>query len=166
MLSCGFEISKKWKGKPEKKDGCCWVVYLNDKRFTIRTKEKKDGFCRVVDLNLQRNKRIWKVPKKKKEKKKKRKREKEKKKLSQYIVNRWRDSQWQRGHLRRVGGLLMHLILMAAILLFAYLKFCLSFLFLGYYKPWILYPLWYSNFLSLNWIELFCIELLLLLNCK
>ena len=62
-------------------------MYLNDKRFTIRTKEKKDGvdwivdlkftkkwkekwekkdgFCRVVDLNLQRNKRIWKVPKKK-----------------------------------------------------------------------------------------------------
>ena len=56
-------------------------MYLNDKRFTIRTKEKKDGvdwivdlkftkkwkgkwekkdgFCRVVDLNLQRNKRIW-----------------------------------------------------------------------------------------------------------
>jgi len=63
-------------------------VYLNDKSFTIRTKEKKDGvdwivdlkltkkwkgkwekkdgFCRVVDLNLQRNKRIWRVPKKKK----------------------------------------------------------------------------------------------------
>ena len=81
-------------------------MYLNDKRFTIRTKEKKDGvdwivdlkltkkwkgkwkkkdgFCRVVDLNLQRNKRIWKVPKKT---------NKKKKKLSQYIVNRLRDSQ-------------------------------------------------------------------------
>ena len=52
-------------------------MYLNDKRFTIRTKEKKDGvdwivdlkltkkwkgkwekkdgFCRVVDLNLTKN---------------------------------------------------------------------------------------------------------------
>ena len=65
-------------------------MYLNDKRFTIRTKEKKDGvdwivdlkltkkwkgkwekkdgFCQVVDLNLQRNKRIWKVPKTNKKK--------------------------------------------------------------------------------------------------
>ena len=91
-LNCGFEISKKWKGKQEK-DGCCRVVYLKCRRFANEKRdkkdgisqvvdlkltkklkgkwEKKDGFCRVVDLNLQRNKRIWKVPKKEKEEKKK-----------------------------------------------------------------------------------------------
>ena len=54
-LNCGFEIGKKWKGKREKKDGCCWVVYLKCKRFAKKKRKKKDGVSQVVDLNLTKN---------------------------------------------------------------------------------------------------------------
>ena len=54
-LNCGFEIGEKWKGKREKKDGCCWVVYLKCKRFAKKKREKKDGVSQVVDLKLTKN---------------------------------------------------------------------------------------------------------------
>ena len=54
-LNCGFEISKKWKGKQEKKDGCCRVVYLKCRRFAKKKRDKKDGISQVVDLKLTKN---------------------------------------------------------------------------------------------------------------
>ena len=55
LPSCGFEISKKWKGQPEKKDGCCRVVYLKCRRFAKKKRDKKDGVSQVVDLKLTKN---------------------------------------------------------------------------------------------------------------
>ena len=55
MPSCGFEISKKWKGKPEKTDGCYQVVYLKCRRFAKKKRDKKDGVSQVVDLKLTKN---------------------------------------------------------------------------------------------------------------
>ena len=39
-----LKLTKNIKGKQKKKMGLDQVVYLNYKRFTMRTKEKKDGF--------------------------------------------------------------------------------------------------------------------------
>ena len=38
-----LKLTKNIKGKQKKKMGLDKVVYLNNKRFTIRTNEKKDG---------------------------------------------------------------------------------------------------------------------------
>ena len=54
-LNCGFEISKKWKGKQEKEDGCCRVVYLKCRRFAKKRRDEKDGVSQVVDLKLTKN---------------------------------------------------------------------------------------------------------------
>ena len=42
------------KGKREKKDGFCRVVYLKCKRLAKKG-EKKDGVSQVVDLKLTKN---------------------------------------------------------------------------------------------------------------
>ena len=65
-----LKLSKKLKGKWEKKDGC----------------------CRVVDLNLYRNKRklwFWKVPKYKKKNKQTKKKTKKTKKQKCYKYSVW-----------------------------------------------------------------------------
>ena len=49
-----LKISKKWKGKWEKKDGFCYVLYLKCKRLA-KKREKKDGVSQVVDLKLTKN---------------------------------------------------------------------------------------------------------------
>jgi len=49
-----LKISKKWKGKWEKKDGFCRVVYLKCKKLA-KKREKKDGVNQVVDLKLTKN---------------------------------------------------------------------------------------------------------------
>ena len=49
-----LKISKKLKGKWEKKVGCCRVVYLKCKRLAKKKREKK-GVSQVVDLNLTKN---------------------------------------------------------------------------------------------------------------
>ena len=43
------------KGKREKKDGFCRVVYLKCKRLAMNKREKKDGVSQVVDLKLTKN---------------------------------------------------------------------------------------------------------------
>ena len=48
LPSCGFEISKEWKG-------CCRVVYLKCRRFAKKKRDKKDGVSQVVDLKLTKN---------------------------------------------------------------------------------------------------------------
>ena len=55
LPSCGFEISKKWEGKPEKKDGCCRVVLLKCRRFAKKKRDKKNWVSQVVDLKLSKN---------------------------------------------------------------------------------------------------------------
>ena len=50
-----LKLTKKWKGKWEKKDGFCRVVYLKCKRLAKKKREKKDGVSQVVDLKLTKN---------------------------------------------------------------------------------------------------------------
>ena len=50
-----LKLSKKLKGKWEKKNGCCRVVYLKCRRFAKKKRDKKDGVSQVVDLKLTKN---------------------------------------------------------------------------------------------------------------
>ena len=75
-----LKLTKNVKGKQKKRRGLNEVVYLNNKRFTMRMNDKKDGIVWIVDLKGKREKKYGfcqvvylkckRLAKKKREKKK------------------------------------------------------------------------------------------------